>query len=86
MQAGEKEWEANMRKVFWKRVAASALAATLVLTGANVSGIDVEAKAEIVNLFADGDLGDDGSSFWANDRMWYFSDDTWSAASNINYD
>ena len=46
-----------MRKVFWKRVAASALAATLVLTGANVSGIDVEAKAEIVNLFADGDLG-----------------------------
>ena len=37
-----------MRKVFWKRVAASALAATLVLTGANVSGIDVEAKAESV--------------------------------------
>lgn len=75
-----------MRKVFWKRAAASVLAATLVLTGANVLEIGVEAKAETVNLFADGDFGDDGSSFWVDDRMWYFSDDTWSAASNINYD
>lgn len=37
-----------MRKVFWKRTAASAMAAALVLTGVNTSGIGVEAKAESV--------------------------------------
>mgnify|MGYP003288537169 FL=1 len=75
-----------MRKVFWKRTAASAMAAALVLTGVNTSGIGVEAKAETVNLFTDGDLGDDGSSFWSEDRVWYFTDDTWNAASEIKYD
>ena len=75
-----------MRKVFWKRTAASAMAAALVLTGVNTSGIGVEAKAETANLFTDGDLGDDGSSFWSEDRVWYFTDDTWNAASEIKYD
>ena len=75
-----------MRKVFWKRTAASAMAAALVLTGVNTSGIGVEAKAETVNLFTDGDLGDDGSDFWSDDRVWYFTDGTWNAASEIKYD
>ena len=65
-----------MRKVFWKRTAASAMAAALVLTGVNTSGIGVEAKAETVNLFTDGDLGDDGSDFWSDDRVWYI--ENWS--------
>ena len=58
----------------------------IVLTGVNTSGIGVEAKAETVNLFTDGDLGDDGSDFWSDDRVWYFTDGTWNAASEIKYD
>lgn len=44
----------------WKRAAASMLAAALVFTGMDVSGLAV-VQAEETNLFTDGDFGDDGS-------------------------
>ena len=68
----------------WKRAAASMLAAALVFTGMDVSGLAVVQAAE-TNLFTDGDFGDDGSSFWSDDRTWYFTDATWEAADSIDY-
>lgn len=56
-----------MKVGVWKRAAASMLAAALVFTGMDVSGLAV-VQAEETNLFTDGDFGDDGSSFWSDDR------------------
>ncbi|RGS36183.1 glycosyl hydrolase 53 family protein [Roseburia hominis] len=73
-----------MKVGVWKRAAASMLAAALVFTGMDVSGLAV-VQAEETNLFTDGDFGDDGSSFWSDDRTWYFTDATWEAADSIDY-
>ena len=65
-----------MEKGMWRRIAAVALATTLVWTGIDFSGLAVTAKAEETNLFVDGDFGDDeGDDLWGG--TWSFSDDTW---------
>ena len=75
-----------MRRKAWKRVAAAVLAAALVFTSGNFSKMTVDAKAETVNLFADGDLGDAGGDFWSDGNAWKFTDATWEAATDIKYD
>ena len=65
-----------MEKGMWRRIAAVALATTLVWTGMDFSGLAVTAKAEETNLFVDGDFGDDeGDDLWG--ETWSFSGDTW---------
>ncbi len=75
-----------MRRKAWKRVAAAVLAAALVFTSGNFSKMTVDAKAEMVNLFTDGDLGDAGGDFWSDGNAWKFTDATWEAATDIKYD
>ena len=75
-----------MRKGTIKRFAAAIFAVTLAFTGMDFPGMALTAKAENVNLFVDGDLGDDaGDDFW-NNGNWQFADPTWTAASDIKYD
>ena len=73
-----------MRKVFWKRTAASVMAAALVLTGVNTSGIDVEAKAESVwentSYVVNGDFETGDTTGWtvSDDSLAYVSTDAYS--------
>lgn len=73
-----------MRKVFWKRTAASAMAAALVLTGVNTSGIGVEAKAESVwentSYVVNGDFETGDTTGWtvSDESLAYVSTDAYS--------
>ena len=72
-------------KQAWKK--GLALWCAVTLTAGGVSGLTrmEHVQAEETNLFADGDMGDDGSSFWSDNRKWQFEDASWTAADTINY-
>ena len=73
-----------MRKVFWKRTAASVMAAALILTGVNTSGIGVEAKAESVwentSYVVNGDFETGDTTGWtvSDESLAYVSTDAYS--------
>lgn len=74
----------------WRRFAAAMLAATLVFTGMNLEGGSLTAKAEDVNLFVNGDLGDDdGEVFWDSDgnnvSNWAIDSATWNVTDSVGY-
>ena len=74
-----------MKKRDWKRGLAFACVAALIAGNLSESGPLSRVNAEETNLFAGGDMGDDGSDFWTVGN-WKFEGSTWEAADTIKYD
>lgn len=79
-----------MKKRTWKRMGAALLAAALVVTGIDGTGLgarslSMTAQAESANLLSNGDMGDDGVDLWdkSGNCAWKFND--WTALSSANY-
>lgn len=80
-----------MKKRDWKRGLAFVCATALIAGSLSEFGPLTQVKAEEMNLFTDGDMGDDemgdsstASNFW-NNQKWYFEGDTWDCTDTIKY-
>ena len=74
-----------MKKRDWKRSLAFVCATALIAGSLSEFGPLTRVKAEEMNLFTDGDMGDDSSDLWTAGN-WKFEETTWKAADTINYD
>lgn len=80
-----------MKKRDWKRSLAFVCATALIAGSLSEFGPLTRVKAEEMNLFTDGDMGDDemgdsstASNFW-NNQKWYFEGGTWDCTNTIKY-
>ena len=74
-----------MKKRDWKRSLAFVCATALIAGSLSEFGPLTRVKAEEMNLFTDGDMGDDSSDLWTAGN-WKFEETTWKAADTIKYD
>ena len=74
-----------MKKKDWKRSLAFVCATALIAGSLSEFGPLTRVKAEEMNLFTDGDMGDDSSDLWTAGN-WKFEETTWKAADTIKYD
>ena len=74
-----------MQKKKWKKITAFVLAAFMAVTLPNVPHNKYELRAENVNLFTDGDLGDDTSDDLWGESPWSFGSQSWNATNDVNY-